>query len=218
MSSVQFAAGADVPPSPSFSVPVPPVHVSEPWFKHRLAWAHCLPQGVHVVLYAMTAWACLGVGCGAVVLAADPHGPALTCALALLLGAIYDWAALIGATWVEDELGMRATAPLSLLLTTVAVLMATVLTGTPRVWLAVLAALQCVCLLVVFSPFASPLHSRDFGWRGLRRVGASGSSKYGDWWLSLRSRLQAPHHPRVGRPASRLQPFTCTPGLTLAST
>ena len=190
MSSVRVTAGTAAPPS--FAAPVAPIH--EPWFKHRLQWTLSLPQGVHVIISTMTAWACLGVGCGAIALAAEPHGPALTCALALLLGAIYAWAALFGAIWVEDELGMRATAPLFLLLTIVAVLMATTLTGTPRVWLAVLAGLQCVCLMVAFSPFASTRHKRDFGWRGLRRVGASGSSKYGDWWLALRSRVQVPAH------------------------
>ena len=164
-----------------------------------------------MIISTMAAWACLGVGCGAIALAAEPHGPALTCALALLLGAIYAWAALFGAIWVEDELGMRATAPLFLLLTTVAVLMATILTGTPRVWLAVLAGLQCVCLMVAFSPFASTQHKRDFGWRGLRRVGASSCSKYGDWWLALRSRLQAPLYPRATRPVSRLHTSHCLP-------
>jgi len=207
MSSVRFTAGTAAPPS--FAAPVAPIH--EPWFKHRLQWALSLPQGVHVIISTMAAWACLGVGCGAIALAAEPHGPALTCALALLLGAIYAWAALFGAIWVEDELGMRATAPLFLLLTTVAVLMATILTGTPRVWLAVLAGLQCVCLMVAFSPFASTQHKRDFGWRGLRRVGASSCSKYGDWWLALRSRLQAPLYPRATRPVSRLHASHCLP-------
>ena len=103
---------------------------------------------------------------------------------------------------------MRATAPLFFLLTIVAVLMTITLTGTPRVWLAVLAGLQCVCLIAAFSPYASSRHKRDFGWRGLRRVGASRQSKYGDWWLSLRSRMQAFSCPRVARPASHLHAST----------
>ena len=201
MSSVRITAGAGVPQSHAMPVVAP---ISEPWFRHRVRWALSLPQGVHVVLCVMTAWACLGISCGAIALAADPHGPALTCALALLFGAMFAWAALMGAACVEDELGMRGTAPLFVLLTIVALLMSAALTGTHRVWLAVLASLQCVSLLVAFSPFASTRRSRDFGWRALKRVGASGSAKYGDWRLALRWRLQAPF------------PARCTPRLPLA--
>ena len=204
LSSVQLPAGTDEPPH----VHLHAARLHEPWYQHRLQWALSLPRGVHVTIGSMTAWACLGVGCGATALAAEPHGPALTCALALIVGAIYSWAVLFGATWVEDELAMRATAPLFLLLTIVAVLMTIALTGTPRVWLAVLAGLQCVCLIAAFSPYASSRHKRDFGWRGLRRVGASRQSKYGDWWLSLRSRMQAFSCPRVARPASHLHAST----------
>ena len=207
-SSVQLATGTDEPPH--LHVHAARLHV-EPWYQHRLQWALSLPQGVRVTIGSMTAWTCLGVGCGATALAAEPHGPALTCALALIVGAIYSWAVLFGATWVEDELAMRATAPLFLLLTIVAVLMAIALTGTPRVWLAVLAGLQCVCLIAAFFPSALSRHKRDFGWRGLRRVGASRSSKYGDWWLSLRSRMQAFSCPRVARPASHLHASTPMP-------
>ena len=207
LTSVQLPAGTDEPPHLHLHA----ARLHEPWYQHRLQWALSLPRGVHVTIGSMTAWECLGVGCGATALAAEPHGPALTCALALIVGAIYSWAVLFGATWVEDELAMRATAPLFLLLTIVAVLMTITLTGTPRVWLAVLAGLQCVCLIAAFSPYASSRHKRDFGWRGLRRVGASRQSKYGDWWLSLRSRMQAFSCPRVARPASHLHASTPMP-------
>ena len=189
---VQFTSHTAAAPPPR-TVPVV-ASTTEHWLKHRRQWALSLPKGLHVLLCVMTAWACLGVSCGAIALAAEPHGPVLTCGLALLLGAMYALAALIGATWVEDDAGQRATAPLFVLLTIVAILMAPGLTGTHRAWLAVLAALQCACLLVASRPGRKL--RRDFGWRGLKRVGASGSFKYGKWTLALRSRVQAPPTPR----------------------
>ena len=164
------------------------VRAHESWRMQRWRWVQGLPRHLKSALAIMTLWTCLGISSGALTLAAEPHGLTLPCGIALVVGSVWAWSMLVGATWVEDELAQRATWPLFFLLTVVAVLMPVVLAG-PRVELAVLAALELACLIVAWRPASKLRH--DFGWRGLKRVGASGSAEYADWLLALRSCLQA---------------------------
>ena len=168
---------------------------SEGWRKQKLLWAKGLPRAMKAILVVLTLWACLGVGIGAVVLSSEPHGLVVPCGVAFILGSLGAWSMFAVATWVEDEPGQEATAPLFLLLTVVAVMLCVAI-GHGRAWLVVLTSLQCLCLVFVLTLRPVQKLRRDFGWRGLKRVGASGSSDYVDWLLVLRSCLQASTGPR----------------------
>ena len=162
----------------------------------RLRWLRGLPWQCKATLSLTALWAFFGVVCGIAVLLDetvddgddnhDEHnGIVNSCGVALIIGSLGAWVMLAVATVVEDEAGQRATAPMFVLVTAVAWPLPAAMSST-RASLA-LAILMSCCLAAASWP-AKQMH-RKFGWRGLKRVGASCSVRYGIWLLELRARL-----------------------------